>query len=177
MSPFQNQKTKNNKNNKSMKKLVIPFSLLSLIAIGCSNAQVETISEKAQNTQINDSLLIGKWTVERVEEINDPYSIMNDSVSINMISFFGAQSWSNSKGKQFNFKNDGTLQSNLMLDEDKFARIKPTYKLINNNEIIFSFSNPRTNQKIEILERVEVINNKIICIVLDDYFKLTLKKE
>lgn len=92
-------------------------SLLFLISIllfsGCDSS-----GQKTQ--EVGKSKILGKWVIQKIDLITDP-SLITPSDTMDLITMFGAQIWSLAEGKHFEFKEDGVLLTDLLLNDPKLG--------------------------------------------------------
>jgi hypothetical protein len=117
--------------------------LLSFFIVSCSNTE--------HLNDISKPLINGIWEVQEANFIGADEDI-DQYRGINFFTFFGPISWANSKGKIFNFEENGLLFTNIITTDTK-KELKFSYKY--DKDIFILPNKDSDNQSLEF--NVEVI--------------------
>lgn len=123
--------------------------LLSLVLFGCSASEN---SRKSDIKNTDDFVITGKWQFEWNKVIGDPGEWINaerkDTWSL--LSFFGAETLSESTGKTMEFKSDNSIETDLV-SQEMIDKLQFEYKFYQADSlIVFSAVSPKDSSILEI---------------------------
>lgn len=92
---------------------IVLITILSVV-FGCGNSV-------QYNQEIDLFDIQGKWVVNKIELITDP-SLLMPSGTMDLISLFGTEIWTQAEGKYFEFRENDVLRTDMLDNDPSLSR-------------------------------------------------------